>query len=79
MAILTVVVLLALLTAFLDRTSVETRLVYAQRGAYGCPLFGMVCNSHCKKKHFNEGYCRGSGNGGCFCSGCKMPTKKGCK
>ncbi|KAL1442777.1 hypothetical protein MTO96_030635, partial [Rhipicephalus appendiculatus] len=59
MAILTFVVLLALLTAFLDRTYVEARLVYAQRGAYGCPLFGMFCNSHCKKK-FNEGYCGGS-------------------
>uniref|UniRef100_A0A131YP77 Defensin n=1 Tax=Rhipicephalus appendiculatus TaxID=34631 RepID=A0A131YP77_RHIAP len=79
MAILTYVVLLALLTAFLDRTYVEARLVYAQRGAYGCPLFGMACNSHCKAKKFNEGYCGGSRNGGCFCSGCRMRTKKGCK
>ncbi|XP_075726766.1 defensin BmKDfsin6-like [Rhipicephalus microplus] len=79
MAILTAAVLLVFLTAFLDRTSVDAKLVYVQRSGHGCPLFGMACSSHCKHKHFSEGYCGGSGNGACLCSGCKLPSKKGCK
>uniref|UniRef100_A0A224YDV8 Defensin n=1 Tax=Rhipicephalus zambeziensis TaxID=60191 RepID=A0A224YDV8_9ACAR len=79
MAILSVVVVLVLLTAFLNRTSVAGKMVYKQGSAYGCPFFGVSCKSHCHGLGYNEGYCDGRRLGDCFCSGCKRKKKGGCK
>ncbi|XP_075535504.1 defensin BmKDfsin6-like [Dermacentor variabilis] len=70
MKIISAIVLLVFLTGFLGWSSVKAKQhAHHSTGlAYGCPLFGTSCNSHCKGENFFDGFCDGLHHGTCYCS-----------
>ncbi|KAL1422472.1 hypothetical protein MTO96_022072 [Rhipicephalus appendiculatus] len=36
-------------------------------GAYGCPLFGVICKLRCDRAGHGKGYCDGPHRGRCMC------------